>query len=117
MSEAFERIERARGALYEFHQLVGGADAMLDEVEEGLRANGFAGWAERIEIELIGRNVLPGRWTFQVVEEFDDGYYRAWTEFERGVREATMGGHRHVFEAELKARRRTPGGPEQDLTP
>ena len=31
-SEAPERIERARGALYEFHQLVGGADAALDGV-------------------------------------------------------------------------------------
>jgi len=29
--------------------------------------------AERLATELVGRNVLPGRWTFQVVEEFDDG--------------------------------------------
>ena len=105
LSEALERIERARGALYDFHQLVGGADAMLDEVVDGLRAAGFDVAAARIESELIGRNVLPGRWTFEVVEEFDDDYYRAWRDLERAVREETMAGRRHVFEAEMKARR------------
>ena len=75
MSEAFERIERARGALYTFHQLTGGADAQLDEVVDGLRDNGFAELADRISDELVGLNTLAGRWTFQIVEEFDDGYY------------------------------------------
>ncbi|WP_278255253.1 NAD(P)H-binding protein [Nocardioides convexus] len=28
----------------------------------------------------VGRNVLQGRWTFQVVEEYDDGYYAAFKE-------------------------------------
>ncbi len=36
-SEALERIERARGALYDFHQLIGGADAKLDDVVAKLR--------------------------------------------------------------------------------
>ncbi|GJF04455.1 MULTISPECIES: hypothetical protein [Pseudonocardia] len=117
LSEAFERIERARGALYEAHQLIGGADGMLDDVIEGLRTTGHADWAERIETELVGRNVLPGRWTFQVVEEFDDGYFRTWQDIERGVRDATMKGRRHVFEAEMKRHRITPGGPAQDPTP
>jgi hypothetical protein len=61
MSEAFERIERARGALYTFHQLIGGADAQLDDVVEGLRANGFNDLADRISDELIGPNTLAGR--------------------------------------------------------
>ena len=117
MSEALEAIERARGALYDAHQLIGGADGMLDDVVDGLRATGHDDWADRIQLELIGRNVLPGRWTFQVVEEFDDGYYRAWKDLEREVREATMDGRRHVHEAEMKRRRITPGGPDQDPTP
>lgn len=117
LSEALEAIERARGALYDAHQLIGGADAMLDDVVDGLRTAGQDGWAERIEIELMGRNVLPGRWTFQVVEEFDDGYYRAWKDLERDVRDDLMGGRRHVHEAEMKRRRITPGGPDQDATP
>lgn len=117
LSEALERVERARGALYDAHQLIGGADGMLDDVVEGLRDAGHADWAARIETELMGRNVIAGRWTFQVVEEFDDGYYRAWKDLERGVRDATMQGRRHVHEAEMKRRRITPGGPDQEPTP
>ena len=116
-SEALERIERARGALYEFHQLMGGADAMLDDVVDGLRATGHDDLAQRVQNELIGRNVVHGRWTFQVVEEFDDGYYAAFRDLERVVREQTMAGRRHVFEAEMKQRRRTAGHPGHEATP
>src|SRR3954452_21066518 len=80
LSEAFERLERARGALYTFHQLIGGADAQLDDVVEGLRGVGRADLADRIDEELIGRNAIEGRWTFQIVEEFDDGYFAAFRE-------------------------------------
>ena len=31
--------------------------------------------ADRIDRELVGRNVIEGRWTFQIVEDYDDGYY------------------------------------------
>ena len=117
MSEAFERVERARGALYTFHQLTGGADAQLDEVVEGLRDNGFADLADRVSDELIGLNALAGRWTFQIVEEFDDGYYATFRALNDAVREQTMLGRRHVFEAELKQRRRTRGRPGHEATP
>jgi len=66
---------------------------------------------------MIGGNVLDGRWTFQVVEEFDDGYYTCFGELERAVREATTGGRRHVFEAEMKQRRRTHRRPGHEPTP
>lgn len=105
LSEAWERIERARGALFDFHQLIGGADAMLDEVVEGLRDHGYEKWATRIETDLVGRDVLQGRWTFQIVEEFEDDYYRTWRDVEQGVRADTMAGRRHVYEAELKQQR------------
>ncbi len=117
LSEALERVERARGALYEFHQLMGGADAMLDDVVDGLAAEGHGDLADRIREELVGRNVARGRWTFQLVEEFDDGYYALFRELERAVRDTTMDGRRHVFEAEMKARRRTDGRPGHEATP
>jgi hypothetical protein len=116
-SEALERIERARGALYDFHQLIGGADAMLDDVIDGLRGTGHGDLADRVHDELVGRNVIEGRWTFQVVEEFDDGYYAAFRDLERAVRETTMGGRRHVFEAEMKQRRRSHGRADHEATP
>jgi hypothetical protein len=117
LSEALERVERARGALYEFHQLIGGADALLDDVVDGLGRTGQHELADRIRSELIGLNVLPGRWTFQVVEEFDAGYYATFRALEQATREQTTAGRRHVFEAELKQRRRTRGRPGHEATP
>ena len=109
MSEALESLERARGHLYSFHQLIGKADFELDEVLELLQACGERGLAERIRTELLGRNVIPGRWTFQLVEEFDATYWEVFREHEKAVREALVAGRRHVYESELKERRRTHG--------
>ncbi len=111
LSEALETTERARGHLYAFHQLTGGADLALDEAARLLRAAGAGELAERLERELIGRNVLPGRWSFQIVEEYDEGYYRALREIEQEARAKLTGGRKHVYEAEMKERRRTRGHP------
>ena len=43
--------------------------------------------AERLSIDLVGRNILPGRWSFQVIEEYDDGYYAAFKDHERQARD------------------------------
>ena len=65
------------------------------------------GLADDIERNLVGRNVIPGRWTFQVVEEFDDGYWSVFRAYERDVRDALTDGRRHVNEAQMKQRRRS----------
>ena len=64
-----------------------------------------------IERELIGRNVVPGHWTFQLVEEYDDGYYADFRRIEKDARDELVAGRRHLFEAELKEKRRTRGLP------
>jgi hypothetical protein len=119
LSEALETAERARGRLYELHQLIGHADLMLDDAVALLREAGpeAAEIADRIESELLGRNVVPGRWTFQLVEEFDDGYYALFRELDRTARERLAGGRRHLYEAEMKERRRTHGRPGHEATP
>lgn len=109
LSEALETTERARGHLYSFHQLTGSADAQLDDALSLLREAGQHALAEQLATELIGRNVLAGRWTFQVVEEYDDGYYRAFRDLDERVRGQLLQGRRHVYEAEMKERRRTRG--------
>ena len=116
LSEALEKTIRARGHLYSFHQLTGEADFGLDEAVESLRKAGHEEFAERISTELIGRNVLPGRWTFQVVEAYDDQYYDPFVALEREAREQLAGGIRHLHEAQLKRKRATPGqsGHEMD---
>ncbi|MCW2512204.1 MAG: hypothetical protein JWR11_1246 [Mycobacterium sp.] len=109
VSEALEYVERARGHLYSFHQLVGHADLTLGEACDDLRKSGHGEVAERLETDLIGRNVIFGRWTFQLVEEFDDGYWSRFREHERLVRDALVAGERHVHEAMMKEQRRTHG--------
>lgn len=117
MTEALERLERARGHLYAFHQLLGETDLLLDEVIAALERGGRGELAERVRVDLIGRNVLDGRWTFQVVEEFDDTYWSRFREHEHRLREALTAGRRHVFEAEMKQRRRTHGRRHHEAEP
>ena len=109
LTEALETVERARGHLYSFHQLTGSADLELGEAIDLLRDAGHGLLADRVETELIGLNVIDGRWTFQIVEEYDDGYYAAFRAFERTARDELLHGRRHVFEAEMKEERRTHG--------
>jgi hypothetical protein len=117
LSEALEAVEVARGHLYTFHRLSGTADLTLGKAVEQLRSSGHADLADRVERELVGRNVLPGRWTFQVVEEYDDGYYATFRRLESEARERLVGGRRHLFEAEMKEDRRSPGRPGHEATP
>lgn len=106
LSKALETTERARGHLYSFHQLTGTADLGLDDAVRLLREAGHPDEAEAVERELVGRNVLPDRWTFQVVEEYDAGYYRPFEEVERRIRARLADGRDHLHEAEMKAARR-----------
>jgi hypothetical protein len=117
LSEALETVERVRGHLYALHQLTGHADLMLDDAVEMLREAGHPKTAERVEQELIGRNVIAGRWTFQVVEDYDDGYYADFRRLERDARDELAQGRRHLFEAEMKERRRTHGRPGHEARP
>ena len=117
VSEALEAVEVARGHLYAFHRLSGTADLTLGEGVDQLREAGHDALADRIQRELVGRNVLDGRWTFQVVEEYDDGYYAAFRELERLARDQLVGGRRHLYEAEMKEERRTPGEPGHEAQP
>ena len=117
LSEAFEYVERARGHLYSFHQLMGRADFLVEEASGLLRDAGHTDLAQRLDEELVGRNVLHGRWTFQVVEEYDDTYYDYFRALDREVTDELMGGVRHVFEARLKERRRTHGRPAHEADP
>jgi hypothetical protein len=117
LSEALEYVIRVRGHVYDVHQLVGRADLLIGEAVEQLRDAGHADLADSIDRDVVGRNVLPGRWTFQMVEEFDDGYYAAVVEAEQRARGALVGGVRHVYEAEMKRDRRTPGAPGHEAAP
>ena len=117
LSEALETTERVRGHLYSLHQLTGHADLQLDDAVELFRKAGHDEVADRIERELIGRNVIAGRWTFQIVEDYDDAYWSVFRAIERDARDGLAGGRRHLYEAEMKERRRTNGRPGHEARP
>ena len=117
LSEALETTERARGHLYSFHQLTGAADLQLGEACGLLREAGHGETADRIERELVGRNVVEGRWTFQIVEEYDDTYWSLFRELEQQARGSLTDGRRHLHEARMKEERRTHGHPGHTASP
>lgn len=117
ISEALEAINIARGHLYSFHRITGTADLTLGKGVDQLREAGHHELADRFEQELVGRNVLFGRWTFQIVEEYDDGYYATFRRLEQEARDALVEGRRHLYESEMKEARRTHGRPGHEHRP
>ena len=104
LSEALEVVEHARGMLYGFHRLTGRADATLQKAVAMMREAGLEAQADVVEECVVGRNVLPGMWTFQVVEAYDDCYWSVFREVVDRVREEAGETERHRYEAEMKER-------------
>lgn len=117
VSEAYEWLERARGHLYDFHQMMGHTDATFGDAVDMLRDASATEQADVLEREVVGRNAIDGRWSFQIVEEFDDTYARPVGAIEQRLRDELMAGKRHVFESEMKERRRTRGHPAHRARP
>ncbi|MYS09042.1 hypothetical protein GTW71_21980 [Streptomyces sp. SID6041] len=117
LSKALETVERARGHLYGFHQLTGSADLELDRTVALLREAGHGDWADRVETEVLGRNVIPGHWTFQVVEAYNSTYYEPFRDLERQALQALADGRDHLHEAAMKEARRTTGHPDHTAGP
>jgi hypothetical protein len=116
-SEALEYVERARGHLYTFHQLMGRADIEFGKAVEMLEACGLGSDAEAMSDTVVGRNVLDGRWTFQVVDEFDELYYRVAHDMVRRLERDHVDGQRHLHERRMKSARRSPGVPGHEMNP
>jgi hypothetical protein len=117
LSEALETIEQARGQLYGFHQHSGKADLLLQEAVDLFRKAGHTQLADDLDRDLVGRNVIADRWTFQIVEDYDDNYWSVFRAFDERARTELSDGDRHVFEARMKQRERTAGHPAHEAGP
>ncbi|MFF9011126.1 hypothetical protein ACF087_35805 [Streptomyces goshikiensis] len=117
LSKALETTERARGHLYGFHQLTGTADFELGDAVRLLREAEHEEQAERVEHAIVGRNVIPGHWTFQIIEAYNDTYYRPFAAMERDIVDELAAGRDHLLEAHLKTARRTRNHPDHTPTP
>lgn len=105
-SEALEYVERARGHLYAFHQLIGRADFLFEESACHLACAGHVQEAASLWRNVVGRDVLEGRWTFEIVEGFDDDYYRVAQSEVVALEQSLVGGRRHAHEEAMRYRRR-----------
>ena len=117
LSEALETVDQARGLLYGFHQLTGKADLLLQDAVAGFRDAGHRELADTLDRDLVGRNVIADRWTFQVVEDFDANYWAAFRDLDQQARDQLAGGDRHVLEARMKQSERTKGHPRHAAGP
>ena len=117
LSEALETVEQARGLLYGFHQLTGKADRQLQEAVELFEKAGATELAADLDRDLVGRNVIADRWTFQIVEDFDANYWGTFRTLDERARNELAGGDRHVYEARMKQSERTTGHPRHEAGP
>lgn len=117
LSAALDHVEDARGHLYAFHRLCGSAETTLEEATAMIRDAGHDDLADALDRDVLGRNPLPGMWSFQMVEAYDDGYYAAAKGLERRALDQLVAGRRHLFEAEMKELRRSAGRPGHEATP
>jgi hypothetical protein len=117
LSESLETVEQARGLLYGFHQLTGKADRLLQDAVDLLRKAGHTALAEDLDRDLVGRNVVGDRWTFQLVEDFDENYWSTFRGFDARARNELADGDRHVLEARMKQAERTKGHPNHEPGP
>ena len=81
------------------------------------RRPGTTALAADLDRDLVGRNVIADRWTFQIVEDFDANYWGTFRDFDERARDELAGGDRHVYEARMKQSERTTGHPRHEAGP
>lgn len=109
LSAALEVVEHARGHLYAFHRMSGSADLALQDAVRELREAGHVELADDIDLALVGRDVIDGRWTFELVEAYDAGYVTVFRAAEARARQLCGDSPPHIYEAEMKAREQSDG--------
>jgi hypothetical protein len=102
LSAAFEVLEEARGHLYAFHRRSGKADLELQQAVDHLRKAGHRELADEIDEVLVGRDVVPGLWTYQIVESYDRTYYDVWKAAVEKAERVSGHGTPHLAESDMK---------------
>jgi hypothetical protein len=109
LSAAFEVVEEARGHLYAFHRRAGTADLSLQGALDHLRKAGHAELADEIDEVLVGRDVVPGLWTYQLVEAYDRTYYDVWKAAVDKAERVAGNGVPHLAESGMKTEEQSRG--------
>lgn len=98
-----ENVHKAHGHLIEFHHKIGRSMDHFDEAASLLAASGSEEAADDLRA-VMDLGVVPGRWSWWVVDQFEDHFLETVLGAEREVR-ATVGGEssrRHLAEREME---------------
>lgn len=94
-----EWAQRAQGCLLEFHHATGHGMDHLFRAEELLRAAGRDDLADAIRADLLPHGVVDeDRWSYDVLENFQESLLAETRSLERRVRRELADGERHVRE-------------------
>ncbi|MFC6768858.1 hypothetical protein [Natrinema soli] len=94
-----EWAQRAQGCLLEFHHATGHGMDHLSRAEELLRAAGRDDLAAAIRADLLPHGVVDDdRWSYDVLENFQESLLAETRSLERRVRRELADGERHVRE-------------------
>lgn len=94
-----EWLHRAHGHLLAFHHSTGHAMDHIAEAETLLRDAGHDGFADAVRDDYLHRGVIDeDRWSYDVVEDFQNGLFSDIQAFDTAVREELADGRRHVAE-------------------
>ena len=93
-----EWLRRAHGNLIEFHHATGHAMDHLDDAEPVLRACGYDDLADRLRTDLLPSGAVDERWTYDLLETFEDGLLEDVEAYERQARDTIADGSSHVAE-------------------
>jgi hypothetical protein len=94
-----EWLLRAQGHLVQFHHATGHAMDHLAVAEEGLREAGYDDLADELRDHHLPQGVVDeDRWSYDVLEDFQDGVLAAVQTFEADARDRVGDGTRHLAE-------------------
>jgi hypothetical protein len=94
-----ECLHRAHGHLVEFHHSTGHAMDHLAAAEPLLRECGYDDLADAVRDQYLPQGVIDDdRWSYDVLESFQEGFLAEIEGFETEAREAVADGQRHAEE-------------------
>lgn len=100
-----EWLQRAQGNLIEFHHATGHGMDHLNRAESMLRESGHTTHADELRETVLPHGVVDGdRWSYDVLESFQDTVHTEICRFERQVRDDLAGGDRHLRERRQERR-------------
>ncbi len=95
-----EYVHRAHGSLLTFHHELGHGMDRLSDAEKRLRDAGHTEWADALRDEHLPAGAISDQWTYELVEEFAEGFLTEVAAFEETVRKDLADGLDHVTERE-----------------